>query len=95
VGKHLTNTKSRYDEADKRLAKFGDKLQSSAVRRSIEETGSCRSDLPDGRRVSCVSGRDRMRCALPRSHRPLLRPSFPPDRPLARRWTACPAGAFR
>ncbi len=28
VGKHLTNTKSRYDEADKRLAKFGDKLQS-------------------------------------------------------------------
>ncbi len=28
VGKHLTNTKSRYDEADKKLAKFEDKLQS-------------------------------------------------------------------
>jgi DNA recombination protein RmuC len=28
VGKHLLNTKMRYDEADKRLAKFGDKLQS-------------------------------------------------------------------
>jgi DNA recombination protein RmuC len=28
VGKHLTNTKTRYDEADKRLEKFGDKLQS-------------------------------------------------------------------
>ena len=28
VGKHLTNTKSRYDEADKKLAKFDDKLQS-------------------------------------------------------------------
>src|SRR3989337_2213326 len=28
VGKHLTNTKMRYDEADKRLGKFGDKLQS-------------------------------------------------------------------
>ena len=28
VGKHLTNTKMRYDESDKRLAKFGDKLQS-------------------------------------------------------------------
>jgi DNA recombination protein RmuC len=28
VGKHLTNTKTRYDEADKRLSKFGDKLQS-------------------------------------------------------------------
>jgi DNA recombination protein RmuC len=28
VGKHLTNTKMRYDEADKRLEKFGDKLQS-------------------------------------------------------------------
>ncbi len=28
VGKHLTNTKMRYDEADKRLAKFGDKLGS-------------------------------------------------------------------
>lgn len=28
VGKHLTNTKSRYDEADKKLAKFGDRLQS-------------------------------------------------------------------
>lgn len=28
VGKHLTNTKSRYDEADKKLAKFEDKLGS-------------------------------------------------------------------
>jgi len=28
VGKHLTNTKSRYEEADKKLAKFEDKLQS-------------------------------------------------------------------
>jgi DNA recombination protein RmuC len=28
VGKHLTNTKSRYDEADKKLAKFDNKLQS-------------------------------------------------------------------
>jgi DNA recombination protein RmuC len=28
VGKHLTNTKTRYDEADKRLEKFSDKLQS-------------------------------------------------------------------
>jgi DNA recombination protein RmuC len=28
VGKHITNTKSRYDDADKRLEKFGDKLQS-------------------------------------------------------------------
>src|SRR5512139_2809511 len=40
VGKHLTNTKSRYDEADKRLAKFGDKLQSfSGADEAIEETG--------------------------------------------------------
>jgi DNA recombination protein RmuC len=30
VGKHLSNTKMRYDEADKRLEKFGDKLQSLA-----------------------------------------------------------------
>jgi DNA recombination protein RmuC len=28
VGKHLTNTKTKYDEADKRLMKFGDRLQS-------------------------------------------------------------------
>ena len=28
VGKHLTNTKSRYDEADRRLSKFNDKLES-------------------------------------------------------------------
>ncbi len=27
VGKHLTNTKTKYEEADKRLAKFGDRLQ--------------------------------------------------------------------
>ncbi|MEK6700006.1 MAG: DNA recombination protein RmuC [Nitrospirota bacterium] len=39
VGKHLTNTKTRYDEADKRLAKFGDKLQSlSGAEVQIEET---------------------------------------------------------
>jgi DNA recombination protein RmuC len=39
VGKHLTNTKSRYDEADKKLAKFDDKLQSlSAASPAIEET---------------------------------------------------------
>ncbi len=28
VGKHLTNTKSKYDDADKKLEKFGDRLQS-------------------------------------------------------------------
>ncbi len=28
VGKHLTNTKNKYDDADKRLDKFGDRLQS-------------------------------------------------------------------
>jgi len=28
VGKHLSNTKSKYDDADKRLEKFGDRLQS-------------------------------------------------------------------
>ncbi len=39
VGKHLTNTKSRYDEADKRLAKFGDKLQSlQDASPALEET---------------------------------------------------------
>jgi DNA recombination protein RmuC len=41
VGKHLTNTKMRYDEADKRLAKFGDKLQSltgTEAGHEIEET---------------------------------------------------------
>ncbi len=40
VGKHLTNTKMRYDEADKRLAKFGDKLNSltSSEETAIEET---------------------------------------------------------
>jgi len=41
VGKHLTNTKMRYDEADKRLAKFGDKLQSlsgTEAGHMIEET---------------------------------------------------------
>jgi DNA recombination protein RmuC len=42
VGKHLTNTKMRYDEADKRLAKFGDKLQSLSGAESaahVAETG--------------------------------------------------------
>ncbi len=41
VGKHLTNTKMRYDEADKRLEKFGDKLQSlsgAGLGERIEET---------------------------------------------------------
>jgi len=40
VGKHLTNTKARYDEADKRLAKFGDKLGSLTTTEEtvIEET---------------------------------------------------------
>lgn len=39
VGKHLTNTKSRYDEADKKLSKFEDKLQSlSDASPAIEET---------------------------------------------------------
>jgi DNA recombination protein RmuC len=39
VGKHLTNTKSRYDEADKRLSKFNDKLESlSGSTPVIEET---------------------------------------------------------
>jgi len=39
VGKHLTNTKSRYDEADKKLAKFEDKLQSlSDASPALEET---------------------------------------------------------
>ena len=41
VGKHLTNTKTRYDEADKRLGKFGDKLQSltgTEAGHEIEET---------------------------------------------------------
>ena len=27
VGKHLTNTKTKYDDADKRLEKFSDRLQ--------------------------------------------------------------------
>ncbi len=40
VGKHLTNMKMRYDEADKRLAKFGDRLQSlSSSEPEIEESG--------------------------------------------------------
>ena len=39
VGKHLSNTKSRYDEADKRLSKFNDKLESlSGSTPVIEET---------------------------------------------------------
>jgi DNA recombination protein RmuC len=37
VGKHLTNTKMRYDEADKRLAKFGDKLQSLSSTEAVHE----------------------------------------------------------
>src|SRR5512144_1259343 len=41
VGKHLTNTKSKYDDADKRLAKFGDRLQTlngTESGHAIEET---------------------------------------------------------
>jgi len=41
VGKHLTNTKTRYEEADKRLSKFGEKLQSltgTEAGHEIEET---------------------------------------------------------
>jgi hypothetical protein len=41
VGKHLINTKVRYDEANKQLLKFGDKLQSLAgtqAGQEIEET---------------------------------------------------------
>ncbi len=41
VGKHLTNTKMRYDEADKRLQKFSDKLQTISGAEAghvIEET---------------------------------------------------------
>jgi len=39
VGKHLTNTKSRYDEADKKLAKFEDKLLSlSDASPALDET---------------------------------------------------------
>jgi DNA recombination protein RmuC len=39
VGKHLTNTKSRYEEADKKLEKFSDKLGSiSSSSPALEET---------------------------------------------------------
>jgi DNA recombination protein RmuC len=41
VGKHLTNTKSKYDDADKRLEKFGDRLHSLSGAETgphIEET---------------------------------------------------------
>ncbi len=40
VGKHLTNVKTKYDEADKRLIKFGDRLQalSGAEAALVEET---------------------------------------------------------
>jgi DNA recombination protein RmuC len=42
VGKHLTNTKTKYDEADKRLDKFGDRLQSlsGADSRTLTEEGT-------------------------------------------------------
>ncbi|HUI67986.1 MAG TPA: DNA recombination protein RmuC [Nitrospirota bacterium] len=41
VGKHLTNTKTKYDEADKRLDRFGDQLQSlcGAESRTLIEEG--------------------------------------------------------
>ena len=40
IGKHLTSTKSKFDEADKRLLKFGDRLQSlsGAEAALIEDT---------------------------------------------------------
>jgi len=41
VGKHLTNTKTKYDDADKRLEKFNDRLQALSLAGStdsIEET---------------------------------------------------------
>jgi DNA recombination protein RmuC len=41
VGKHITNTKSKYDDADKKLERFGDRLQSLSGTEShpiIEET---------------------------------------------------------
>ncbi len=39
VGKHITNTKSRYDDADKRLEKFGEKLQSlSGAEPALEQS---------------------------------------------------------
>ena len=41
VGKHLTNTKTKYDDADKRLEKFGDRLQALSGTETdvmIEET---------------------------------------------------------
>jgi DNA recombination protein RmuC len=38
VGKHLTNTKSRYEEADKKLLKFGDKLGSLCSAPVLDET---------------------------------------------------------
>ncbi len=41
VGKHLTNTRTKFDDADKRLAKFGDRLQALSGAESdhhIEET---------------------------------------------------------
>jgi DNA recombination protein RmuC len=41
VGKHLTNTRTKYDDADKKLGKFGDRLQSltgAEAGHEIEET---------------------------------------------------------
>ncbi len=39
LGKHITNLKGKYDEADKRLEKFGEKLQSlSGAEPALEET---------------------------------------------------------
>ena len=41
VGMHLTNVKSKYDDADKRLEKFGDRLQSLSIAEAgpaLEET---------------------------------------------------------
>jgi DNA recombination protein RmuC len=43
VGKHLTNTKTKYDDADKRLEKFGDRLQTLTATETgplLEETKS-------------------------------------------------------
>lgn len=43
VGKHLTNMRSKYDDADKRLGKFDDRLKSlsgTESRPSVEESGN-------------------------------------------------------
>lgn len=46
VGKHLANTKMRYDEADKKLAKFGDKLHVMSNAGSTAVNGDAPEKLP-------------------------------------------------